>query len=171
MYMSMQLKWYKSSVFTGVLEEDGDGDGKSLASFSKSAQITIVDAKGEAMAHGKMVDDEPDVSSQKLCKQYGTGTGYWKLIKLDKPLRGWGTTAIAVCPPAHLIILDCFLRLSCTATLTLTGRDGFRQQVQTHQSHQPAAHQLGRHGGHPHLARVRRRAHTPQKGGEEQVGC
>jgi hypothetical protein len=96
-------KWYK--VYSDEDEDDDTPQGAELSTdgatsssspqhFMAGAPITIVDADGIAMAHGNMVDDEPEVSHQPSCAKYDSGT--FKLIKLNSVVRGCGTTILRV---------------------------------------------------------------------------
>jgi hypothetical protein len=66
-------------------------DGTPLR-FKTRTPISLVDCEGTAMAHGNIIDDEPDVTSQELCG--GLEPGHFKKISLIGVCRGWGTTGL-----------------------------------------------------------------------------
>jgi hypothetical protein len=73
--------------------------------FATGAPITIISGDGEAMAHGKILDDEVDTSMQDKAMQYGD-PGYWKQVALSSVVKGWAPTVLQVLFP----------RMSCNTT-------------------------------------------------------
>jgi hypothetical protein len=69
------------------------------------------------MAHGIILDDEPDTTTQKDAMQYDT-PGFWKRVKLTSVVKGWDTTTIEVPSTIFLSLLPPHVQTHNTHTTT-----------------------------------------------------
>ena len=67
-------------------------DSGTPLQFKTSTPISLVGDDGAAMAHGRIMDNEPDVSAQKMCGAFVPGL--YKKIDLLNIVRGWGSTVL-----------------------------------------------------------------------------
>jgi hypothetical protein len=62
--------------------------------YRTNDQISFLGHGDEVMAHGSILDGEPDTSHSSEMLQY-EHSGYWKYVDITSVARGWGATALA----------------------------------------------------------------------------
>ena len=63
--------------------------------YKTGEQISFLGFDDEVMAHGTVLDDEPDTTCQESMLQYDSN-GYWKYVDITTVARGWGSTCLEV---------------------------------------------------------------------------
>ena len=85
-------KWYNKME---VEDEDDEVEDEVASlradpqSFRRGQAVSIVGGEGKPMAHGSILDDQPDTSFHNHIMQYGV-PGCWKKVTLSSVVRGWG---------------------------------------------------------------------------------
>jgi hypothetical protein len=101
-------KWYEFKEAGEGDHDDGEEDSETPGtqpeqyaestrprSFKTGEQISFLGFGEVLMAHGTILDDEPDTNHQDTMLQYDAD-GYWKLVAITTVVRGWGATSLEV---------------------------------------------------------------------------
>jgi hypothetical protein len=84
-------KWYNK-----MEDDEDDEDDVEVAlpraaplGFRRGQAVSIGGGEGKPMAHGSILDDQPDTSEHDHIMHYGV-PGCWKKVTLSSVVRGWG---------------------------------------------------------------------------------